>query len=53
MTDAERNELWSAANANLTGADLREAFRLIDKDYKDDPDAVRGFIWDALERKQP
>ncbi len=49
MTKEEREELRSAARVNLTGASQREALRLIDEDYKDDPDAVRGFIWDELE----
>ena len=49
MTNAEREELRSDSRANLTGASLREALRLIEENYRDDPDAVRGFIWDELE----
>ncbi len=49
MTTEEREELRSAARANLAGASMREALRLIDEDYKDDPDAVRGFIWEEAE----
>jgi len=49
MTERERLELKQAARANLSGRELDRTLILIDGEYRNDPDAVRGAIWEASE----
>jgi len=45
----ERQELIEAARVNLSGTNLDKVLTLIDGDYRNDPEAVRGAIWELSE----
>ncbi len=49
MTVDEITEFMSAARANLNEVNQRRILELIIGPYRDDPDAVRGAIWDYAE----
>ena len=49
MTVELRRELFLAAKANLDEAHLKRFHELLAGSYKDDPEALTGYIWDCLE----
>ncbi len=49
MTVEERIELIDAARANLNVGNQRLIIAMIDGRCRDDPDAVRGAIWEYSE----
>ena len=49
MIEIERTELVAAARANLNEVNQRRDLALINGQYRDDPDAVRGAIWEYSE----
>lgn len=46
-----RSVLVGEAKANLRPGQMEEFLRLLDGDYRNDEEALRGFIWNATEEQ--
>ncbi len=50
MIEVDIAELMAAARVNLQPRDLTTFVKLLNGEYTDDGDALRGFIWACLEQ---